>query len=459
VPKTSPSDDPITISLFDMFRIGPGPSSSHTVGPMRAAGWFRGGCLQDGVVPARLHVLLQGSLSATGRGHGTARAVLAGLRGEEPETCDTDALRVLDATLAAEPSVSWGAARVRLHPEDVELQKPARLAGLPHPNTMVFRAFDADGVLSREETWCSVGGGFVQRAESIGQGVARSRVPVHPFWNGDSLLAIAEGAGIGFGDVVRANEASWTEDVDAGLARVLAGFESCIARGLHADGELPGGLGLARRARSLMTRLDAGVVAPEYAPIARAQAYAYAINEENAAGGRVVTAPTNGAAGIFPAVLVEAMQRLSLPRSSIYRAIATGGAIAMVIKTHASLSGAEVGCQGEVGSATAMAAAALCELLGGTPGQVENAAEIGLEHNLGLTCDPIKGLVQAPCIERNAMGVAKAWSAAHLALHAPGRGVVSLDKVIRVMRRTGLDMLAEYKETSAGGLAVAMPEC
>lgn len=209
----------------------------------------------------------------------------------------------------------------------------------------------------------------------------------------------------------------------------------------------------------LYQRLQAGRVDPSYAAIARAQAYAYAINEENAAGGMVVTAPTNGAAGIFPAVLVEAVDRLDLDRDAIHRAIATGGAIAMVIKTHASLSGAEVGCQGEVGSATAMAAAALCEILGGDPDQVENAAEIGLEHNLGLTCDPIKGLVQAPCIERNAMGVAKAWSAAQLALHSTGRGVVSLDKVVATMKRTGDDMRHEYKETGGGGLAVAFPEC
>jgi L-serine dehydratase len=214
-----------------------------------------------------------------------------------------------------------------------------------------------------------------------------------------------------------------------------------------------------RRAHDLFARLAAGEVSSEYSSIARAQAYAYAINEENADGGRVVTAPTNGAAGIFPAILLEAKQRLNLSSQQVYQAMGTGAAIAMVIKTHASLSGAEVGCQGEIGSATAMAAAALCEILGGNPDQVENAAEIGLEHNLGLTCDPIKGLVQAPCIERNAMGVAKAWSAAQLARHTDGRGVVSLDKVIRVMRRTGLDMGRAYKETSMGGLAVAFPEC
>lgn len=451
--------EPITISLFDMFRIGPGPSSSHTVGPMRAAGRFRRDCLSEGVVPHRLRVVLQGSLSATGIGHGTDRAVLAGLCGEEPETCDADGLRGRKARLAAHPEIAWGDARVALHPEDVELERPASIAGLPHPNTMILRAFDADGVLLREDTYCSVGGGFVQRAADVGQGVTRDRRPVLPFHDGESLLAAAHGADLSIGGVVLQNERTWSSDVDTRLEAILAEFEECIRRGLAASGELPGGLGVLRRAGTMMERVNKGQVAPDYAPIARAQAYAFAINEENADGGRVVTAPTNGAAGIFPAVLVEAMQRMQLPRERIYQAIATGGAIAMVIKTHASLSGAEVGCQGEVGSATAMASAALCELMGGSAQQVENAAEIGLEHNLGLTCDPIKGLVQAPCIERNAMGVAKAWSAAHLALAAPGRGVVTLDRVIRVMRRTGLDMRAEYKETSEGGLAVAFPEC
>ena len=262
--------------------------------------------------------------------------------------------------------------------------------------------------------------------------------------------------------MILANERAFQDEdgaIEEQLDHILAEFRACIDRGLARTGELPGGLGVHRRAGSMLAKLGAGRVDPNYSPIARAQAYAYAVNEENAAGGRVVTAPTNGAAGIFPAVLIEAIDRFGVDRERQHRAIATGAAIAMVIKTHASLSGAEVGCQGEVGSATAMAAAALCEILGGSPDQVENAAEIGLEHNLGLTCDPIKGLVQAPCIERNAMGVAKAWSAANLALHADSRGVVSLDRVIRVMRRTGQDMRGEYKETAAGGLAVAFPEC
>jgi L-serine dehydratase len=240
---------------------------------------------------------------------------------------------------------------------------------------------------------------------------------------------------------------------------VWAAFKACISRGLSHKGDLPGGLGVKRRAGELLSRIESGRVEPAYAHIARAQAYAFAINEENAAGGRVVTAPTNGAAGIVPAVLVEFAERTLLVPEQVRNALATAAAVGMLVKTHASISGAEVGCQGEVGTATAMAAAALCQLLGGSVVQVENAAEIAIEHNLGLTCDPIKGLVQAPCIERNAMGVAKAWSAAQLSLHSVVSNVVSLDRVIQVMKRTGDDMRREYKETSEGGLAVSLPEC
>ncbi|MCB9870895.1 MAG: L-serine ammonia-lyase [Planctomycetes bacterium] len=451
----------MTISLLELFRIGPGPSSSHTVGPMRAAARFRSHCLARGITPARLQVELQGSLSATGHGHGTDRAVLAGLCGDEPETCDVDALQRLPDTLRDDPHIDWGGVTVRLHPDDVVFRslREVPTASLAHPNTLVLRAFDAAGSLQHEESVCSVGGGFVLSAELIGQPVVRDREPKIPFHNGDSLLAASHRTGLSIGEIVLQNDREWHPDLDEQLDRIVAAFRDCVARGLRTRGELPGGLGVVRRAGALLRRLDAGQVEGSWSPIARAQAYAYAINEENAAGGRVVTAPTNGAAGIFPAVLLEAADRLQLDRARIHRAIGTGAAIAMVIKTHASLSGAEVGCQGEVGSATAMAAAALCEILGGTPDQVENAAEIGLEHNLGLTCDPIRGLVQAPCIERNAMGVAKAWSAAQLSLHAEGRGVVSLDRVIRVMRRTGHDMHTDYKETSTGGLAVSLPEC
>ncbi len=459
--------DPIELRLLDIFRIGPGPSSSHTVGPMRAAGMFRGRCLARDLVPARLQVELRGSLSFTGRGHGTDRAVLAGLSGQEPETIDPDAFLAIADTLAAHPEIDWGGVPVRLCPDDVvfDATRDHSPEHLPHPNTLVCRAFDAAGVLVHEETWLSVGGGFVQ---TVGQEGGKKHAPapaVAPFRDGRTLLAAARDHG-GFGAVVLANERAWEQaegaapdTLEAGLDRIWQAFRACIERGLRQTGQLPGGLGVMRRAATLQAQLRAGRVEPSWRFVAQAQAYAYAVNEENAAGGIVVTAPTNGAAGIFPAVLVEAADRLKLSRDQIHRAIATGGSIAMVIKTHASLSGAEVGCQGEVGSATAMAAAALCEILGGDVDQVERAAEIGLEHNLGLTCDPIKGLVQAPCIERNAMGVAKAWSAAQLALNSGEKGIVSLDRVIRVMRRTGADMRREYKETSEGGLAVNVTEC
>jgi L-serine dehydratase len=452
---------PITISLLELFRIGPGPSSSHTVGPMRAAGRFRRECIAAGIVPHQLQVELQGSLSATGRGHGTDRAVLAGLMGQEPELCDCDALQALTATLAKDPSIEWVGCQVRLHPKDIVFQdlRTQNSADLPHPNTLICRAFAENGNLLHEVAYCSIGGGFVIPAAKIGQPVERNRHLIHEFHDGESLLAVAKASNLSIGEVILSNERAWHPDIEQQIDVIIEAFEQCIARGLQRTGELPGGLGMQRRAHDLFARLAAGEVSSEYSSIARAQAYAYAINEENADGGRVVTAPTNGAAGIFPAILLEAKQRLNLSSQQVYQAMGTGAAIAMVIKTHASLSGAEVGCQGEIGSATAMAAAALCEILGGNPDQVENAAEIGLEHNLGLTCDPIKGLVQAPCIERNAMGVAKAWSAAQLARHTDGRGVVSLDKVIRVMRRTGLDMGRAYKETSMGGLAVAFPEC
>lgn len=460
--------EPITIRLLDIFRIGLGPSSSHTVGPMRAAALFRRNCLKLGLMPHRLRVELKGSLSATGRGHGTDRAVLAGLQDWEPESCDVDAFQSLTDSLAENPWIEWGDERLKLHPEDVVFLRFADYKNeiLPHPNTMHCAALDEDGNQLYEETWCSIGGGFVTQAEEIDNDPWEppSEPPRFPFGDAEELTLQARQEGCTLGEIVLANEAAWEGSpgqVAAGLDGVWKGFRDCIARGLAGAGELPGGLRLERRAGFLLREVESGKVDSSYQHIARAQAYAYAVNEENAAGGRVVTAPTNGAAGILPGVLVEAADRLKFAPDRIRRALATAGAIAMLIKTHASISGAEIGCQGEVGSATAMAAAALCELLGGTIDQVEYAAEIGIEHNLGLTCDPLKGLVQAPCIERNAMGVAKVWSAAHLALHSTGDHLITLDRVIRVMKRTGDDMKREYKETSEGGLAVAVnvPEC
>jgi L-serine dehydratase len=454
---------PITARLLDLFRIGLGPSSSHTVGPMRAARAFREACLERGIVPERVEVELLGSLGATGRGHGSDRAVLAGLLGWDPETCDVDAVRALPDTLARSPDIPWGDATTRAHPEAVRFV-PYADRPLPHPNTLILRARRGGRTLL-EQTWCSIGGGSVRLADDDAR-EATGEPPVEPpripFHDCESLLAAADALGGTLGDVILANEEGWEAEpgaTAAGLDRVWETFRACIARGLRKRGELPGGLGVRRRAAELLRWVEEGRVGAAYAPLARAQAYAFAVNEENAAGGRVVTAPTNGAAGIVPGVLVEAAERLELDRSAIRNALATAGAIGVLVKTHASISGAEVGCQGEVGTATAMAAAALCQILGGDIRQVENAAEIAIEHNLGLTCDPIRGLVQAPCIERNAMGVAKAWSAAHLALHSAVRPIVSLDRVIAVMKRTGDDMRREYKETGAGGLAVSLPEC
>ncbi len=458
---------PITTRLLELYRIGPGPSSSHTVGPMRAARRFRERLEADGVVPARVHVELKGSLSATGHGHGADRAVLGGLLGWHPDTCDVDALLDIRATLGPRPEIPWGAGGVRISPDDVVFlpYRAYRGESLPHPNTMVCRAFDEDDVLLLEQTWCSVGGGFVREADEAMSDILDDRgAPKHAYADGDTLVEAAKAAGLSIGELVLENEAAWDGGSDAtlrGLDQVWDAMGACIRRGVAVAGVLPGGLGLKRRARDLFERVEAGAFEMGYAHIARAQAYAFAVNEENAAGGRVVTAPTNGAAGILPAVLTEAAERLGLDRARIRRALATAGAFGSLIKAHASLSGAEVGCQGEVGSATAMAAAALCEILGGDPDDVEYAAEIAMEHNLGLTCDPLKGLVQAPCIERNAMGVAKAWSAAQLALHSGGEHLISFDRVVQVMKRTGDDMKREYKETGEGGLAVAvnLPEC
>jgi len=452
----------IRTRLLDLYRIGPGPSSSHTVGPMRAARLFREACLARGLTPARVRVELKGSLSATGRGHGTDRAVLAGLLGWHPDTCDVDALLDIGSHLA---SGGW----TQPSPDDIVFLPYRAYRGeeLPHPNTMVYHALDVRGATVFEQTWCSIGGGFLNQADGPGgDDLATPELPppVHPYGSGDELVEAAKRAGLSIGALVLENEAAWDggpERVAAGLDRVWESMTACVRRGLAQTGRLPGGLGVRRRAGDLKARVDRGAFADGYEYIARAQAYAFAVNEENAAGGRVVTAPTNGAAGIVPGVLLEVAERRRLDRTQIHRALATAGAFGILIKTHASLSGAEVGCQGEVGSATAMAAAALCEIQGGTPDDVECAAEIGMEHNLGLTCDPLKGLVQAPCIERNAMGAAKAWSAAQLALHAGGEHLVSFDRVIQVMKRTGDDMRREYKETGEGGLALAvnLPEC
>ncbi|MEE8600354.1 L-serine ammonia-lyase [Euzebya tangerina] len=459
---------PINIRLANLFRVGIGPSSSHTVGPMRAAAAFRQGLLDAGHTRGHITVDLKGSLGSTGRGHHSDLATMAGLMGWAPDSCDPAAVLALRETLAADPCLTamLDGIDIRLEPDDVNFlrARDTRDEQLPHPNTVTFHLRRGDEVVAAE-TWCSIGGGFIRRPEEVadGDGAGKPRPVPHPFGDAASLLERAQEMGGTVGQVVLANERALSHDDGAAatthLDLVWDTFNECIDTGLAGRGVLPGGLGVQRRAPELLAQVHRGDVDLGYAPIARAQAYAFAVQEQNAAGGRVVTAPTNGAAGIVPAVLVQSAQQHGFSRVEIHDALATAAAIAMLVKTHASISGAEVGCQGEVGTATSMAAAALCQLLGGTPGQVTTAAEIGMEHNLGLTCDPIKGLVQAPCIERNAMGVAKAVSAAQLALHSVVQEVVSLDRVIRVMKRTGEDMREEYKETSEGGLAVNHPEC
>ncbi|MGN9811038.1 L-serine ammonia-lyase [Micromonospora sp. BQ11] len=455
------------ISVFDLFSVGIGPSSSHTVGPMRAARTFVAGLKADGLLAdtARVRAELFGSLGATGHGHGSDRAVLLGLAGEAPETVDTDSVDARVARFRAERRLALlDAHEVNFDPDrDLVLH---RRRSLPyHPNGMTFAAYDGEGAEIRTRTYYSVGGGFVvdeaaAGADRIKPDTTRVR---YPFSTGGQLLAVTRETGLSIGEVMLANELSWrTEgEVRAGLLEIWRVMRECVARGCERDGVLPGGLKVRRRAAELRKSLDAEVDASD--PLRAMDwvtLFALAVNEENAAGGRVVTAPTNGAAGIIPAVLHYYAR--FVPGASdegVVRFLLAAGAIGVLFKENASISGAEVGCQGEVGSACSMAAAGLAEALGGTPEQVENAAEIGMEHNLGLTCDPVGGLVQIPCIERNAVASIKAITAARLALRGDGVHHVSLDKVIKTMRETGADMKVKYKETARGGLAVNVIEC
>ncbi|QDT17012.1 L-serine ammonia-lyase [Alienimonas californiensis] len=486
--STPPTAATAFVSAFDLFKIGVGPSSSHAVGPMRAGGRFLASLDRCGLRAAttRVTVDLYGSLALTGRGHGTPQAVLAGLEGADPETVDCDRLgRLLSIVEEA------GALNVPGGPPvEFDLNRDLRWhrrETLPaHPNGLRIAAFGADGgeLLSRE--YYSIGGGFVVTAGEAEEGAepasTAANVPF-PFDSAAELLTMCESSGRSISDVVRANEEALRSpaEVDAGLDRLWAAMEACIAAGLRTPGILPGKLQVPRRAAALFEKLSAvkapGPPDPQSAADSQSAAdplaaldwlnlWALAVNEQNAAGGRVVTAPTNGAAGIVPAVInyfrhfAPAAQRSPEERTAgTRRFLLTAAAIGSLYKKHASISGAEVGCQGEVGVACSMAAGALAEALGGFPRQVEQAAEIGMEHNLGLTCDPVGGLVQVPCIERNAMGAVKAVNAARLALCGDGSHRVSLDRVIRVMRRTGADMSSKYKETSRGGLAVNVTEC
>jgi L-serine dehydratase len=469
----------MTISVFDLFKIGIGPSSSHTVGPMRAARSFAldlaAADLLDRTATVRAELF--GSLGATGRGHGSDKAVILGLMGETPDGVDVERV---DATVA---SVRRSGRLSLLGRHPIAFEDPALAflrKSLPfHPNGMRFTALDAAGRELRARVYYSVGGGFVvdEQAARGESPIKEDETPVpFPFRSGAELLRRCADHGLSISQVMLENEKAVRAEVDvrADLLRIWQVMTECVKRGCRAEGVLPGGLGVTRRAPALYRKLldnpEAGLRDPLTA-LDWVSLYALAVSEENAAGGRVVTAPTNGAAGILPAVLHY--YRRFVPTATddgVVRFLLTAGALGVLYKTNASISGAEVGCQGEVGSACSMAAGALAEVLGATPAQAENAAEIAMEHNLGLTCDPIGGLVQVPCIERNAMAAIKAINAARMALHGDGTHFVSLDKAIRTMRDTGADMKAKYKETARGGLAlnvleapldfsVSLPEC
>ena len=452
----------MSFGVFDIFRVGIGPSSSHTVGPMRAAAGFARQLAP--VLPrvARVQVELFGSLSLTGRGHATDVAVLLGLAGEMPDRVDPDAAPGLVAAIRESGMLRLGGGpEIGFDEASDLLMLRENLPG--HPNAMRLTAFDAAGAVLDRLVCYSIGGGFVLTEAELLRNAPAEPGPALPydFASGAEMLAMAAASGLGFAAMMRANErARGLEDaaIDAGLQRIAAAMRACIARGMKGEGALPGRQKVRRRAAHLHREI---LARPEDAePSDWVSLFAIAVNEENAAGGRVVTAPTNGAAGIVPAVLryFERFVR-GATEQGVLDFLLTAGAIATLYKRNASISGAEVGCQGEVGVACSMAAAGLAAALGGTPAQVENAAEIGMEHNLGLTCDPIGGLVQIPCIERNALGANKAIIAARLALRGDGAHHVSLDDVIRTMNETGRDMQSKYKETSLGGLAVNVTEC
>ncbi len=450
------------ISVFDIFKVGIGPSSSHTVGPMRAASAFLlelegAGLLQD---TTRVRCELFGSLALTGRGHGTDRALLMGLEGQEPDRIDPDDVEPAVERIRAEGEIRL----LGKHP--VAFQEATDLVFRPesilpaHPNGLRFTASTGGERLSH--IYYSVGGGAILRADRIDSppnGEEFPEVP-YPFGTAAELLEMAEHTGGLIDRLVLANEETWRsrEEVRAGLLEIWSVMEACVRRGFFATGTLPGGLNVKRRAPQLYRDLSGEP--RERNVLEWLSAYALAVNEENAAGGRVVTAPTNGAAGIIPAVGHYYLEFCDGADSEgIVRYLLTAAAIGTLYKKNASISGAEMGCQGEVGVACSMAAGGLTSVLGGSSRQVENAAEIGMEHNLGLTCDPVKGLVQIPCIERNAMASVKAVSAARIALRGDGTHIVSLDQVIATMRQTGRDMQSIYKETSLGGLAVNVTEC
>ncbi|MEX2023260.1 L-serine ammonia-lyase [Pseudomonas aeruginosa] len=458
----------MSLSVFDLFKIGIGPSSSHTVGPMRAAARFAEGLRREGLLEATasVKVELYGSLGATGKGHGSDKAVLLGLEGEQPDTVDTAAIPArLDAIRSSGELRLLGERPIRFVEKEhlALIRKPLAY----HPNGMIFRAFDAAGLQVRSREYYSVGGGFVVDDEAAGlDRIVEDRTPLaFPFKTARQLLDHCVREGLSISQLMAENEKAWrpAEETHAGLLRIWQVMQDCVEAGCRNEGVMPGGLKVRRRAaalhRQLCQRPEAGL-RDALSVLDWVNLYALAVNEENASGGRVVTAPTNGAAGIIPAVLHYYARFIpGADDDGVVRFLLTAAAIGILYKENASISGAEVGCQGEVGVACSMAAGALCEVLGGSVQQVENAAEIGMEHNLGLTCDPVGGLVQVPCIERNAMASVKAINAARMALRGDGQHFISLDKVIRTMRQTGADMKSKYKETARGGLAVNIIEC
>ena len=458
----------MALSALDMFSVGIGPSSSHTVGPMRAAGLFLDGLRSAGLFDSvqRVRAELFGSLGATGHGHGSDKAVILGLEGERPETVDTDAADARVAQAGAEGKLLLAGERRIAFSRDEDVVMHRRRSLPAHPNGMVFQAYDGGARLLREATFYSVGGGFVVDEHAIGADrIVEDSTPLpYPFTTGAQLLEHCRREGKRVSDIMLANELAWrTErELRAELLHIWAVMQECVHNGCtRTEKLLPGGLKVPRRAPKLLADLEAAN--DETDPIRAmdwVDLFALAVNEENASGGRIVTAPTNGAAGIVPAVLHYYTKFVpGADDDGVVRFLLTAAAVGILFKENASISGAEVGCQGEVGSACAMAAGGLCEVLGGTPEQVENAAEIGIEHNLGLTCDPVGGLVQIPCIERNAVASNKAINAARIALRGDGSHKVSLDKAIKTMRETGADMKVKYKETSRGGLAVNVIEC
>jgi L-serine dehydratase len=460
----------MSVSTFDLFKIGIGPSSSHTVGPMRAAARFVSNRLAEpGLLPqvSRVRAEVFGSLALTGRGHGTDTALLLGLEGNEPNLVDPDAIPAALARIRAERALMLGGAHRIVFDEKNDLAMNKRQKLPFHTNGMRFTAFDAAAEVLVTRDYYSVGGGFVvNQDDAAADRIVPDATPLpYPFSSGVQLLEQAKASGLSISQLMFENEKAWRSpaEIHAGLRELWSAMQSCVARGIRQEGTLPGGLRVPRRAPALYGELSSRPEAAMRDPLTVldwVNLYALAVNEENAAGGRVVTAPTNGAAGIIPAVL-HYYDRFcaGANEAGVFDFLLTAAAIGLLYKENASISGAEVGCQGEVGVACSMAAAGLTAALRGTAEQIENAAEIGMEHNLGLTCDPIGGLVQIPCIERNAMGAVKAINASRMALRGDGSHKVSLDKVIRTMRDTGRDMQEKYKETSRGGLAVNVIEC